>query len=138
MSWRLSTTSYRGDGIYSELYSDETRFCVTLEHAYEDADGNWRPKLLRGATYTCRRGIHRLGHYNGGEPFETFEVMGVPGHTGILFHPGNFNRDSDGCLLTGTQVKTANSEWWISESGNTFRHLMQTLFGIDEFELTVE
>jgi hypothetical protein len=138
VAWRLNTTDQRPDGIFSALYSDETRLGVTLEHAYEDADGNWRPKLPRGATYRCRRGMHRLSHYNKGEPFETFEVMDVPGHSGILFHPGNFNRDSDGCLLTGSELKTESSEWWVTQSSATFRRFMQTLSGIDEFELTVE
>lgn len=137
MAWRLNTTDQRPDGIFSELYSDETRLGVTLEHAFEDRDGNWRPKLPRGVTYTCRRGMHRLDHYNKGEPFETFEVMDVPGHSGILFHPGNFNRDSDGCILTGSELKTENSEWWVTQSRDTFRRFMQTLSGIDEFELEV-
>jgi hypothetical protein len=136
MSWLLGTTDYRADGIFSVLYSGETTFCVILEHAF-DHDGAWLPKLPRGVTYTCRRGMHRLDHYNKGEPFETFEVMNVPGHSGILFHPGNFNHNSDGCLLTGAELKTENSEWWITQSGDTFARFMQALAGIDEFELEV-
>ena len=33
-------------------------------------------------------------------------VMGVPGRSDILMHPGDFERDTLGCLLIGTAVST--------------------------------
>lgn len=138
MAWALYTTDSRQDGIFGELYQNGELFGVTLEHAYEDIDNDtWLPKLLRGATYTCRRGMHRLEHYNKGEPFETFEVMNVPGHSGILLHVGNFNRDSDGCILLGVKLDRTNADWWITESRTTFAKFMKALDGVDEFELEV-
>ena len=49
--------------------------------------------------FNCVRGIHQLS--GAAQPFETFEITGVPGHTGLLFHPGNTEMDSSGCVLLG-------------------------------------
>lgn len=84
------------DGIFSDLFQGlgTGLELTTLEHAYpirnrESID--YAPKIPNGI-YTCVRGMHQLEH---GWPFETFEVTGVAGHSGILFHIGNFNADSD-------------------------------------------
>lgn len=131
--WRLKTTDYRSDGIFSELWRDETKFCATAEHAYIGPYG-FVPKLLRGATYTCRRGEHQLEH---GGPFITFEIMDVPGRSGILFHIGNFpQRDSNGCVLTGGSV-IKDATWWVNNSKDVFAGFMQAMVGVDAFELEV-
>jgi Family of unknown function (DUF5675) len=135
--WLLRTTAYRADGIFSELYNGQDLFCVTLEHAYPN-DASWLPKIPRGSTYTCVRGMHSLEHYNSGFTFATFEVTGVTGHSGILFHPGNFNKDSNGCILTGKQLMQDGADWYISHSQETFANFLKALEGIDEFQLRVE
>lgn len=146
MNWLLRTTAYRPDGIFSELYQGAALFCVTLEHAFESVDDKGPvPKLPRGATYPCRRGtgpaeggLHVLKHYNKGLPFDTFEICEVPGHSGILFHPLNFNRESDGCVGTGREIQRDPADWWITHSQDTFAKLMSALEGVDEFELEVQ
>lgn len=133
MKWQLKTTDYRIDGIFSELLSEDgTRVGATLEHAYPSGDG-FLPKLPRGATYTCVRGQHQLEH---GAPFITFEITGVPGHSGILFHVGCFNQDSNGCVLVGDMV-VKPATWWINRSRDTFEKLMLALDGVDSFDLEV-
>lgn len=94
MNWTLKRTSCTPFGIFSDLISEEGHRFVTAEHSY---DG--QPKLGVG-TYTCSFGSHML--HSG--PVQTYEVLGVPGHTGILFHVGNYpQNDSDGCLLLGRE-----------------------------------
>lgn len=81
------------DGIFGYLITEDgTSLCETLEHSF---DG--KPAIPPG-TYVCQRGTHCL---HNGHPFTTFEVTGVPGHTGILLHCGNKNGDSKGCILVG-------------------------------------
>ena len=132
----LKTTDYRADGIFSDWFLDDTHFGVTLEHAIPDGNGGWMPKIPRGRTYICERGKHRLDHYNGGQEFDTFMVTGVDGHSGLLFHPGSYNRDSNGCILTGA-VLHKDAEWWINGSVKTFETFMELLDGIDSFQLAV-
>jgi hypothetical protein len=66
-------------------------------------------------------------------PFETFEVTGVTWHTGILFHPGNTEKDSSGCILLGTGI----NGFTLSNSREAFAFFMSGLEGLDTFNLTV-
>lgn len=123
-------------GIFSELVDDQGVFMAHgLEHAYGCTQGRgvfYAPKLPPG-TYTCRRGHHEL--HSG--PIETFEICGVPGHTGILFHKGNFQEDSEGCVLLGLKTYPNNPKPGIGESTDAFHAFMESLAGIDEFTLEV-
>ena len=121
------------EGIFGELSIGEDRHVAcTLEHAYEavDADGvvHWSPKLPDGE-YTCVFGDHML--HSG--PIKTFEITGVPGHQGILFHSGNTEGDSEGCVLLGTTVQ-GNS---ILESKKALGVFLGIQLGLQQFSLTV-
>ncbi len=95
MNLTLKRQEYSKDGIFGQLTDGHgVTLSFTIEHSY---DG--KPKLPAG-TYICVRGIHSLSD---GKPFETFEVKDVPGHTGILFHCGNTQADSSGCILVGSR-----------------------------------
>lgn len=128
---KLTRQQFRDDGIFSQLKDDGGNIVAnTLEHSYNEL-----PKLPNG-TYTCVRGSHRLHGMT--QDFQTFEVTGVPGHTGILFHVGNFNSDSDGCLLLGEAIAQSSKGQMITNSKATFYEFMASLVGVDEFELVVE
>lgn len=136
---KLSRNSRGVSGVFGDI-ADESgeHVCVILEHAYEQADGSYLPKIAPGI-YDCVRGTHRLEHYNDGKPFETFEITGVPNFMGnlvskCLFHPGNFNLDSNGCLLTGV----GKLGQMITNSRTAFASFMKSREGCDSFELIVE
>lgn len=135
----LTHTDFRPDGIFGEFTfeNDPGRFCWTLEHAYKQADGRYQPIIIPG-TYTCIRGPHRL--HNMTHDFETFEIKGVNGHTNLLFHFGNFNRDSEGCVLVGRteSVDPTTGDEMITGSRDEFKAFMDRLEGIDVWTLTVE
>lgn len=102
---------------------------VTAEHAYDGV-----PKVPNG-TYTCQRGWHQL---HTGPRFETFEITGVEGHQGILFHVGNWPQiDSDGCLLCGNAIAQSAQGPMVTGSRGTFDRFMAAQEGVDSFELTV-
>ncbi len=134
MIFRLERSVYGVDGILGILYDDKLEQCaVVLEHAYTEGNG-YKAKLPDG-TYTCQRGTHKL---HNSIPFETFEVMDVPGHDNILFHQGNYNKDSEGCLLLGaSKANQANKEVMITNSKATFSKFMDKLKDIDKFTLIV-
>jgi hypothetical protein len=123
--------SYTENGVFGVLWSDDGSFsCQTLEHAYLFHDGIL-PKLPVGI-YICKRGMHQLEGMT--KPFETFEITNVPKHTDILFHTGNVNADSSGCVLVGAQ-RIEDKE--ILGSRAAFAALMDHLKYVDTFELAV-
>lgn len=126
----LSRFSKSDAGIFSHLFDEQKNLiAVTIEHAYPASDGAWDAKIPAG-TFTCVRGTHQLSH---GDPFETFEIMGIPGHTGILFHCGNTDVDSHGCILVGTALQGD----FLTESRKAFSKFMGLMDGVQSFELTV-
>ncbi len=125
------------DGIFGELSSSDGFFkCVTLEHAYANQTMDlFIPKIPPGV-FICVRGSHQLEGMSA--PFETFEITGVPGHTNLLFHVGNYNRDSNGCVLVGDKVvKFPSGMSMITNSREVFTDFMDFQEGFDVFELTV-
>ena len=131
MNLLLQRTECCLDGVFGQLL-DESGMVVgsTLEHAYQDG-AVWLAKIPAG-TYTCVRGPHRLHGMT--EDFETFEITGVEGHAGLLFHWGNFNRDSEGCVLLG---HTRQGDM-ITGSRDEFTKFMALQSGLNSFQLTVE
>src|ERR1035437_4131631 len=118
----LKYTAFRKDGIFGMFTFDgDAPFCVTLSHAFP-VEGTYQP-IVKAGTYTCVRGTHQLAN---GVPFETFEITGVEGHGGLLFHAGNFNKDSEGCTLLGEAIgNQADGEEMITNSKATFAAWMQ-------------
>lgn len=128
---------FREDGIFGELQDQAGNpIAVTLEHAYPDDVFGFSPKLPQGE-YICEKGPHRLAGMD--QPFETYEIKGVPGHFGILFHVGNYNEDSEGCVLIGAALgNKSNGGKMIVNSRNTFKKFMEITKGVESFELFVE
>jgi hypothetical protein len=136
MMMHLQRAEYTSSGIFGTMVdSDDSFLLQTLEHAYPMSPDpvtistSYLPKVPAGQ-YTCVRGVHSLSN---GIPFETFEVTNVPGHTGILFHPGNTEEDSEGCILLGT-TKVGNM---IFQSRDAFAIFMETLEMIQSFEIII-
>lgn len=128
---KLIRTDFQADGIFGKLFDDDGyQLAVTLEHAF-----NGLPKLPVGS-YRCQRGLHSL--HSTPTPFETFEVTDVPNHTGILFHVGNYNDDSNGCILLGRVVIGSGKGTMVTASRATFDRFMLDLGGVESFMLTVE
>ncbi len=139
MNMTLERTDFEADGILGILLDDKDFFVAhTLEHAYGTGagDGSYTPKVPVG-TYTCKRSPHRL--HGMSVTFETFQLMDVPNHSNILLHWGNFNKDSDGCILLGQEVTTGpKGEHMITNSRATFVKFMDLQDGVDTFTLTVK
>lgn len=126
MKLTLKRYGYTKEGIFGFLLDDQNNILFyTLEHAYLQSDGTYAPKIPVG-NYTCKRGTYPK---NG----ETFEVMDVPGHSAILFHTGNYNKDSDGCILVGLD----QGDEMITQSRKAFAQFLQLMDGVNSFELEV-
>lgn len=124
MNLKLIRKEFKDDGIFGVLITETgTVLAQTLEHSYDGL-----PKLEPG-NYTCVRGQHEL--HSG--PIETFEITGVDGHKGILFHPGNTEADSEGCVLLG-RSRQGDTIIHSREDFNAFLALQQN---VRSFELVV-
>jgi hypothetical protein len=133
MNLILNRVDANENGIFSYLQDSAANILFyTLEHSYAQPDGSYAPKLPNG-NYTCVKGLHSLDHTP--TPFEAFEVTNVPGHSGILFHVGNYNSDSDGCILLGTAI--AGRDASITNSKLAFEKFMTLQADNNQFTLTV-
>lgn len=137
MNLRLKRSSFTGAGIFGVLLDEESNLVAyTLEHAYSHdggALGPWVPKVAPGLYQCQRHAPHRL-------LYETFELQNVPDFqgkkvTGILMHVGNFNKDSDGCILVGLDISPDGQA--VEHSTAAFQKLMGLQNGVDTFTLSV-
>lgn len=121
----LTRNEFSEEGIFGMLVDEaHTILLNTLEHSFDST-----PKVPHG-TYVCVRGVHKLADL---VSFTTYEVTGVSGHTGILFHIGNYNHDSDGCILLGL-LRHGNM---IMSSAVAFEEFLKAVEPDDKFILEV-
>lgn len=131
MNLILRRSSFTSAGIFGALFDEQGNLLFrTLEHAYPAPKG-FLPKVPIGE-YICTRGMHRLEGMV--KDFETFEIENVPGHSDILFHTGNVNADSAGCVLLGNVI--ANTR--LLESRKAFDKFISLTTGLATFNLTVK
>lgn len=130
----LIRKSFTNNGVFGELVLEKHTF-FTLERSYLNKSNKIFTKVKDGV-YTCKKGIHRLKAE--GPDFETFEIKGVKGHWGILFHVGNYNEDSDGCVLIGLGMGSRmNGDKMITSSKQAFKKFMDLLAEDQEVKLIV-
>ncbi len=123
----LKRVAVHKEGAFGVLLMDSIPFCVTLEHTYDQAQ---KVVKIPPGKYRCTRSRYHKGGY------DTFEIH-VPGHSRILFHKGNIEDHSDGCVLLGEQFGVMNGRPAILQSGAAFSEFMAKTQGVDSFELQV-
>ncbi len=114
-------------GELTDIYGH--RIAFTIEPSYPGT-----PKIYAGH-FIAVRGIHYLGN---GQEIETFEVNGIAGHSGLLFHPGRTKANSSGCILLGERLSIKKYRpTKLLRSKKSFKKFMGSLRGEDEFNLIV-
>jgi hypothetical protein len=115
------------DGIFGVLKDDKVPFCLTLENNnYYIPDG----------TYICIR-------VNSPKFGNTFEITGVKNRTHILFHWGNIEEHSEGCVILGEQfepvkIKDYELKNGVLSSKIAFAEFLKRTKGINEFKLKIK
>lgn len=120
---KLVRVSSNSEGTYGVLCQGTIPFAVTLERAWRD--NKVGESCIPVGTYGCRRVVSpKFG--------DTFEVQGVPGRSAILFHKGNLQDDSHGCILIGEAFNPVTGRPGITASKEGFEEFLnitsQTLF----------
>ena len=114
MSFQLKRVAILNDGAFGVLLHNGIPFAVTLERTYEP--GN-TVKIGNGF-HEC----HRSRYVKGG--YDTFEIT-VPGHSRILFHKGNTELHSDGCVLVAESFAVMGDKPGVSFSSDGFTEFMR-------------
>jgi hypothetical protein len=136
MNLILDRNKYLKEGVLGTLHNAETgeQIAVTMEHSY--VNGTTITAKVAPGTYTCvRHAPNRL-------PYETFELQNVPDFqgkpvTGILIHIGNYNKDSDGCILLGLDAPPLDNPPMVIDSQRAFKSFMELQQGVNSFTLEI-
>jgi hypothetical protein len=123
----LKTVALREDGCFSAMLWDNRPFAVSVERTFE-----LLRTVIRNGKYTCKR----TTRFEGDPPYPTFEVI-VPGHTRILFHKGNIEAHSLGCVLVAESFGMLDGVTSVMESNKGFDEFMSLAGSLDEFEMEV-
>ena len=99
----------------------------TLENPLRATDKDNR---IPAGTYNCKP-------YSGTHFKDVYIVENVPNRSTILFHWGNTEKDTLGCILLGNKTGQIGSEPAILESKKCFDRF-RNLIGKNEFTLTIE
>jgi len=125
---KLIRVSSIEDGTFGVLKLGEIPFALTLEETWRDNEQN--VSCIPSGDYICKRKISaKFG--------ETFEVKDVPDRTDILFHKGNTDTDTEGCILVGEEFTRMNGKIAVGSSGRGYSEFMSIMKNVSEFELRI-
>lgn len=118
-----------GQGTFGVIFDETIPFALTLERNW--LNNKVGESCIIVGEYICKRILSpKFG--------ETFEVCGVIGRTSILFHKGNINADSHGCILVAEKFEYENGKIFVSESKQGFLEFLARLAGENEFRLVIK
>ncbi len=116
-------------GTFGVLLLDGMPIGVTGERPWENNERNI--SCIPPGQYLCQR-VKAPKHG------DTFEIIGVPGRSAILFHKGNLPLEhSQGCVLVAEQFEPLNGVPAVLASGKGYGEFMGKLDGINTFPLVI-
>ena len=111
-------------GTFGVMIHNHIPFAVTLEREWLDNQSNI--SCIPAGEYICKR-------VDSPRFKDTFEVTDVKGRSHILFHKGNIDDDSHGCILVGEQFETLKGSPAILASKKGFGEFKDILKDDDQF-----
>jgi hypothetical protein len=120
----------RQDYLPSGIFGDLSNGMYTLEHSFDN-----KPKIPAGVGIWARYASPKFG-------FDVFRCQSVDGvemaEREFEIHIGNYNNDSDGCILIGKSIgNMLNGGKMLCKSEATFLEFMESLAGIDTITITI-
>lgn len=115
-------------GTFGVLTINGIPFCVTLER--KDMDNMTSISCINTGHYIIKP-------YNSPKYGWTWQVQDVPGRTYILFHAGNWVKNTKGCILLAQHYGKLSGNLAVLNSGNTFKKFKAELEGSAEHHLTI-
>jgi hypothetical protein len=116
------------NGTFGVVMYNDIPFALTLERQWLN---NQRGiSCIPAGKYICKR-------VNSPKFGNTFEITNVPDRSSILFHKGNLDDDSHGCVLVGEQFEPINGSPGIVASAHGYNEFMLITSNINQFELDI-
>lgn len=129
MNLRLIRLVEKEDATFGVLLIDEIPRLVTLE----------LPWVFNEKNVSCIPvGRYQISRFDSPKHGETFQVSNVHGRSEIEFHPGNFAKDTLGCILVAEKFSDKYGASVIDDSLEGFEKFLRYMNGIDEASLTVQ
>jgi len=102
----------------------------TMENAWKDNARN----------ISCiPQGVYKVVRHTSPKYGNCFMVSNVPNRDYILIHAGNYNTDTEGCILLGESVATnVSGKRMVTNSKVTVGKFMNLMREVSEFTLTVK
>lgn len=125
----LVRSAYRIDGTFGNVYVDKFPVCLSLERPWKD---NQRgiSCIPTGHRICSRVNSHKFGN--------TFEVVNVPGRSDILWHGGNIDDDSHGCIIVGTGfIRWTDGSLAVRDSNAALSRFLAYFVNTNEFSLEI-
>jgi len=111
--------------------------CLTLENRW--FENKKKLSCIPDGRYDLRlRASSIVKRTSGGEFKKGWEVCDVPNRTFIMIHPGNWEKDTEGCILVGKSYGVIAGRPGVSNSRDTFKELMDTLLTNDEWSIRIK
>jgi hypothetical protein len=92
------------------------KLAYVLENPYRNTP---KDSAIPCGTYQCEKDTTGK--------FQFYKVLNVPGRANIEIHQGNYERDTEGCILLGGSWAILNDELAISNSVKTLERLKKIL-----------
>lgn len=125
---KLQRVAKHDKGAFGVLITDTgIPFAVSLERTFVGVE-----PVIPPGIYLCSKTKFLRGGY------DTFEVMGVNGHGRLLFHRGNRETDSAGCVLVAERFDELGGEPAVLESAQGFAEFMRRYGNRSSFYLEVK
>ena len=115
------------EGVFGVILHLGIPFAVTLEKSFDNNE-----PIIPAGTYDCVSRKYNKGGYM------TFEIVGVDGHSLLLFHKANWETDLAGCVGIGESYAKLNGKLAIAQSGDGFGEFMRKVGHLPSFKTTFE
>jgi hypothetical protein len=121
----LKTVAVREDGCYSVLCWNGRPFAVSVERTFDDLR-----TVIGNGYFECVRDHYHKGGY------ETFEIQ-VKGHDRVLFHKGNLETHSLGCIIVAESFAVMSGQTAVADSKGGFAEFMELTKDLPSFHMEV-
>lgn len=131
MRMTLKRIASNKDGTFGVLIYEGIPFAVTCEREW--LDNKTGVSCIPNGVYVCKRVMSpKFG--------DTFEITGVQDRSHVLFHWGNTQGDSKGCILVAEKFGTLKGHTAVLESrapGEGINEFLSLTKGVYEFSLDI-